>query len=79
MMQACEAMNAPAWAFPKLPETMKELRSELLDGVAGGSQAFIGDGPGSDGAMAIDGVTAAQIFAYTAAGVAALITALRGK
>ena len=70
-------MSASAWAFPKLPETMKELRFELLDGVAGGDEAIIGDGPGSNGALAIDGVTAAQIFSLTAAGVAALIAALK--
>ena len=68
MMQACEAMNAPGWAFPKLPGTMKELRPETLDGVAGGDEA-----------MAIDGAGAAQIFLATAVGVAALIRVLRGK
>ena len=77
MMQTCEAMKASVRAFPKLPETMNELRSELLDGVAGGDEAFEGDAPGSNGALAIDGVTAAQIFSLTAAGVAALIAALK--
>ena len=79
MTRSCEATNAPAWASPRLPETIKEPRSESVGGVAGGDKAIMGKAPGITGATAMGGITAAQIFAYTASGVAALVIAPRSK